>query len=173
MSARLGVLRRLVPILPSETLSMLFNSMVLPKIEYCDTVWANCGKSLSDNLQKLQNRAARLVLGLSRTSHVDNEQLSALGWYSLASRRQMHLLQTVFKSIHQQVPEYLQIFSRTSHTYSTRHNLNLSLQLPKVRLETGRRKFAYRGAFAWNGLPATVRLATSSHSFKKLVKHHC
>jgi len=175
VSSRLGVLRRLVPILPPKTLSMLFNCMILPKIDYCDTVWGNCGKSLSDNLQKLQNRAARLVLGLSRRSHVDNDHLSTLGWKSLASRRKMHLLQTVFKSIHRQLPEYLQIFNRTSHTYATRLNSNLSLQLPKVRLESGRRKFEYRGAFSWNELPPTVKVASSALSFKKLIRNgnHC
>ncbi|KAI8522243.1 hypothetical protein Bbelb_019970 [Branchiostoma belcheri] len=35
------------------------------------------------------------------------------------------------------------------------------------------RKLAYRGAFAWNGLPATVRVDTSYLSFKKVLKQHC
>ncbi|CAH1268940.1 Hypp4035 [Branchiostoma lanceolatum] len=31
-------------------------------MDYCDVIWGNCGKCLSDKLQKLQNRAARLIL---------------------------------------------------------------------------------------------------------------
>jgi len=173
VSARIGVLRRLVPVLPQDTLAMLFNCLILPKVDYCDVVWGNCGKGLSDKLQKLQNRAVRIILGLSYRSHVNNEHLSALGWKDLASRRKLHLLQTVYKSIYNLLPVYLNIFSRTSesHSYSTRHSLNQSLRIPKVKLESGKRTFAYRGAESWNALPLSVKTAPSTQTFKTLCKN--
>ena len=142
----------------------------------CDVVWGNCGKGLSDKLQKFQNRAVRIILDLSYRSHVTTVHLSTLGWKDLASRRQMHLLQTVYKSIHNQLPKYLvDIFNRTSeiHTYSTRHSLNQSLRLPKAKLECGQRMFAYRGVVSWNRLPLIARTAQSMQSFKTQCRQLC
>ena len=36
---------------------------------YCSPVWGNIGKGLSDKLQKLQNRAARIVTFSSYENH--------------------------------------------------------------------------------------------------------
>ena len=35
--------------------------MILPSFDYCDVVWAGLNKGLSDRLQKLYNRAARII----------------------------------------------------------------------------------------------------------------
>ena len=168
VSSRLGVLRRLIPCLPQRTLVMLFNCMVLPKMDYCDVVWGNCGKCLSDRLQKLQNRAARLTLGLPYSHHVGNDELSTLGWKTLASRRNLHLLQSIYKAVNNDLPEYINNFQRASdsHRYPTRHSLNQSLTLPQVRRECGKRKFSYRGANLWNHLPNYIKTSTSMTVFK-------
>ena len=172
VSSRLGVLRRLTPVLPQRTLEMLLSCMILPKLDYCDVVWGNCGKCLSDKLQKLHNRAARIILGLSYSSHVGNNELSSLHWKTLATRRNDHLLQTVYKSVNHQLPEYLHVFHRVSetHNYPTRHSLSQSIQLPLVQLECGRRKFRHRGACSWNELQQSVKTAPNIEAFKYLLK---
>ena len=35
----------------------LCDALIQPQFEYCSAVWENCGKTLLDRLQKLQNRA--------------------------------------------------------------------------------------------------------------------
>ncbi|KAI8513192.1 hypothetical protein Bbelb_098310 [Branchiostoma belcheri] len=50
--------------------------------------------------------------------------------------------------------------------YPTRHSQNLSLKLPLVRLECGKRKFSYRGPALWNRLPTAIKTCPSMSIFK-------
>ena len=40
--------------------SRLYNSLVQPHFDYCNVVWGNCNKGLSEKLHRLQNRPARI-----------------------------------------------------------------------------------------------------------------
>ena len=44
-----------------ETLKTIYYSLVQPYFDYCDVVWSDCSKTRADKLQKLQNRAARII----------------------------------------------------------------------------------------------------------------
>ena len=46
---------------PWKTLPTIYNSLVQPHFDYCSSVWGSCCKSLSQKLQKLQNRAVRVI----------------------------------------------------------------------------------------------------------------
>ena len=61
ISAGLAVLRRISATVPFHTRINIYNALVMPYFNYCSPVWGNIGKSLSDKLQKLQNRASRIV----------------------------------------------------------------------------------------------------------------
>lgn len=41
---------------------LIYKSYFLPILDYCDTVWNCCGKVNSDALEKLQGRAARIIM---------------------------------------------------------------------------------------------------------------
>ena len=47
--------------LPMVSLIILYRSLVEPYFRYCCPVWGSFGASALDKLQKLQNRAARIV----------------------------------------------------------------------------------------------------------------
>ena len=46
---------------PKKSLVTLYKSLVESRLGYCDTVWGNCGETLKNKLQRLQDRAARVV----------------------------------------------------------------------------------------------------------------
>ena len=48
-----------------------FDSPVQPHFNYCSVVWGNCGSGLSEKLQKLHNRAARILMYASYDSNID------------------------------------------------------------------------------------------------------
>ena len=50
----------------------VYNSLVQPHFDYCNIVWGNFGIGLSDKLQKLQNRAARILMSASYDCNVDD-----------------------------------------------------------------------------------------------------
>ena len=59
----LAALRRLKPICPQSTLVTIYKSLILPHLEDCSAVWGCIGNGLSLKLEKLQNRAARIITG--------------------------------------------------------------------------------------------------------------
>ena len=64
---------------PKESLIMVFRTLVEPYFRYCNTVWGNCGQTLLNKLQALQNRAARVVNGVSFDEAEQNSLLKSLG----------------------------------------------------------------------------------------------
>ena len=59
----IGVLRRIKPFVPKDCLLKLYKSLIQPYFDYCSPLWDTCDKTLKDNLQTLQNRAARIISG--------------------------------------------------------------------------------------------------------------
>ena len=48
-------------LVPYGTLHSIYQALVQPDFNYCNIVWGNCGVNLQEKLQKLQNRAARVL----------------------------------------------------------------------------------------------------------------
>ena len=55
-------------------------------LEKLNAVWGNCRRGLSDKLQKLQNKAARVVT-FSNYNTQSSELLDELMWHNLEIRR--------------------------------------------------------------------------------------
>ena len=60
----------------------IYNALVMPYFNYCGAVWGNINKGLADKLQKLQNRAAR-ILTFSNYDVRSSVLLDELGWERL------------------------------------------------------------------------------------------
>ena len=61
----IGALRRIRPLISQCTAVLVYNSLIQPHFDYCSLVWDGLSDQLSDKLQKLQNRAARVTLKAS------------------------------------------------------------------------------------------------------------
>ena len=57
----IGTIKRIKPFVSLEILHYIYNALVQPHFYYCSIFWGNCCKTLSEKLQKLQNRAARIL----------------------------------------------------------------------------------------------------------------
>ena len=84
----------------------IYRGIVQSHFDYCNVVWDSCSKTLSDKLQRLQNRAAR-VLTYSNYDADANELMKILGWKNLETQRQIHKAQMAKKSLNGLVPNYL------------------------------------------------------------------
>jgi hypothetical protein len=89
IASGIGALKRTRPFVPYHTLVSIFNSLVQPHFDYCSVVWGNCSKTLSTKLQKLQNRAARIITYSNFDVNADL-LIDRLGWKKLDSQRQIH-----------------------------------------------------------------------------------
>ena len=99
-------------------------ALVLPYFNYCIAVWSNINKGLADKLQKMQNRAAR-ILTFANYEVRSSVLLDELGWERLEYVRLKQLAVTMYKIHNNLSPLYLrQIFANTSNVHS--HNLRNS-----------------------------------------------
>ena len=149
----LAALRWLRPICPQSTLVTIYKSLILPHLDYCSAVWGCIGNGLSQKLEKLQNRTARIITGSGwdvRTAQI----LRALEWESLADGRTKQLKSLMFKTANNLVPENLSDkFTNVNTIY--RHNLwgaQHKLFIPRPNTEDIKKSFRYRGAVTWNSV---------------------
>ena len=80
VTRNLGVLRRVKPFLKTENLIVIYRSIIEPYFTYCCIVWDSISETQIVNLQKLQNRAARIITGASYLQR-SSDVLCALGWH--------------------------------------------------------------------------------------------
>ena len=86
IASGIGAIKRIRPFVSPEILHYIYNALVQPHFDYCSIVWGNCGKTLSERLQKLQNRAARILTSSSYDADA-RYLLQQLGWKDLLTQR--------------------------------------------------------------------------------------
>jgi hypothetical protein len=61
VGAGISGLRRVREFVPLSTLLTIYNSLIQPLFDYCDVVWDSLPAAGASILQKLQNRAPRVI----------------------------------------------------------------------------------------------------------------
>ena len=86
VASGIGAIKRIRHLVPQATLHQIYQALIQPHFDYCNIVWGNCGITLRNKLQKLQNIAARV---LTYSNHdVDAGHLfKLLGWKNLACQQ--------------------------------------------------------------------------------------
>ena len=142
------------------------NAIVSSHLNYCDIVWDNCGITLSNKLQKVQNRGARIINGSSWDSS-GKQNLSKLNWISLVDKREENTAKMMLKILNNQAPQYLcDKFSYIDKKYNTRQS-KLNVNKIQPHNNSGKRTFQFRGAQVWNSLPDALKSASSINILKK------
>ena len=136
--------------------------LILPHFDYCSPVWDEISVTLSDKRQKLQIRAARVII---RSSYDTSPSilLNRLNWDNLSTltRRKKLKATLMLKIIKGLSPAYLQdLFSIRGTPYNLRN-------LPKPRTNYCKRALGYSGALPWNSLPVNLRKSDSLGYFKR------
>ena len=161
LSSRLGALRRTRKHLIVDAANKVYTATILPLLDYCDIAWSSIGKTACARLDKLQERASKLILSQSR------EPLKHLKWLALAKRRDMHTTTMTFRCMSGKVPvSFKQYFKRNSCPYELWKNKN-NLMIPRVNTEIARGSFYYSGAKLYNNLPNKIKTSLSMSTLKK------
>ena len=82
---KLVQINRIKHLLDKETLLLLINAFVFSKLFYCSTVFSNTSKSSVRKLQRVQNFAARIILGLPKFDH-NSQGIKSLKWLPVKDR---------------------------------------------------------------------------------------
>ena len=157
------------PFIPKETAIQIYNALILPYFDYCSPVWDSLSGYLSDKLQKLQNRAARVVTKVPFDTN-SNHFLTTLNWERLSFLRKKRKALMMYKTMNGHAPDYLQrLFTQYHSNYNLR-NSEGKLALPKPITNYLKRSFSYSGATLWNNLPSSLRNVGSVDQFKRNLK---
>ena len=106
IASGIGAIKRVRPFVPPAILLYIYSALIQAHSDYCNLVWGNCGKTLSDRLQKLQKSASR-VLTFSSDDTDAKGLIRQLGWKDLCTQRQIQKALMVYRSLNGLVPEYL------------------------------------------------------------------
>jgi hypothetical protein len=99
-------LRQLRRLLGPDVMKMLVSAFILSRLDYCNAVLAGLPKSTTDILQRVQNAAARLILGLRPQDSADGA-LKQLHWMPIRYRIRYKLCVLVHGVTVHQSPSYI------------------------------------------------------------------
>ena len=175
LKRNVGILKRMSKTLPTESLIMLYKTLIEPHIRYCSVVWGNCGEVLKDKLQIFQNRAARIITKTPFDNADHFALLQKLQWLSVRDIINYETGVHMFKAVNHLMPKQINDFFiplASQHSYQTRSMTNGNLYMPTSQLSIEQRALNYKGSKLWNEIPPEIRNAPSLNSFKIKYKNY-
>ncbi len=143
IASAIGALKRVRQFIDTDTALKIYIALIQPYFDYCSAVWDGLNITLNDKLQKLQNRAARIITKsrydtssselFGKLGWDTSELFGKLGWDNLLIRRKKHKAILMFKTVNDLTPHYLrELFQSRSTGYNLRNSEN-TLFVPKPR----------------------------------------
>ena len=172
ISRNIGVLYKLREYISEKSLLILYNSLVLSHLNYCNIAWGNCSVTKINSLCLLQKRAIRTITKSDYLAHT--EPL----FHRLKTLRidDIHSLQTgifMYKYSNDKLPSLFQNYFELNsniHTYPTRRSSDFHLENPRTIL--AQKSVRHHGPDIWNTLPCSIRQCPTLSNFKVLLKKH-
>ena len=93
---RIKIMRKHKFQLDRKSLQTIYFSFIRPLQEYAYVVWNHCTQYESNELDKIQNEAARTVTGATKLASIDS-LYTQTGWKTLGSRGKTHKLTIFYK----------------------------------------------------------------------------
>ena len=158
----------------------IVHAFISSHLDYCNGLFAGLPQSNLAPLQRLQNTAARLVTRTRKSEHI-TPVIRSLHWLPIHERVIFKVLLLVHKIILDRAPSYLQdlVSLRSTALSSSSRRLRSAttahLQLfpgPRTMTRYGDRAFSSLAPKLWNNLPIHIREASTTDSFKTLLKTH-
>lgn len=137
----------------------LVDSLVLSRLNYCDTVYGPCLLARTNKLiQRIQNAYIRYCVDIPRRSHVTLFAMQH-NILKMEARRRLHLAGLLFGVVTTQKPRYLYeklTWRQDSSKTHIRTGTN-PLSIPQHRTAAFRGSFRYAATHCWNNLPPPMR----------------
>lgn len=171
---RLKLLYKLRPYLSEKLRVALCESLVLSRLNYCDTVYGPCLLVRTAKLvQRVQNACTRFCFKVPPRSHI-TPFLNSANIIKMEARRKLHLATMLFGVISSGIPKYLfdkLKWSQDRCKYQRRACTSVFVT-PRHRLVAFRGSFRYAATRCWNNLPPPLRALKVRSTFKKHLRHH-
>ena len=144
-----SILKRMSKVLPTESLCMLYKTLIGPHFRYCSIILGNCGEILKDKLQTLQNRDAMII---TRTPYEVANHFALLKHSKCLDVRNIINLDMdifMYKAMNQLVPGQIsEMFTCLSNTVFLSNQVNGKLKSFYSRKSSHGRTKIIRGMLA-------------------------
>ena len=156
--------------LSTDVAHMLAHCFITSRLDYCNSLLTGIPLYLKEKLQKIQNKAARIVVRANKTDE-STSILQRLHWLPIDKRIDYKVACQVFKCLNGTAPSYLiNLISRYEPPRSLRsssQNLLVS-GVPGSKFEE--RAFCFYAPIVWNNLSFQTRTCETYETFKKHLK---
>jgi len=177
-------IRHKLPLPVAQTLAC---TIVVSRLDYCNSVLYGAPKSSIARLQRVQNMLAREVLNKPRRSH-SAELLQSLHWLPVKERIDFKVVLLTYKIRNSSTPDYLNclmtnhsstpdylnclLTNRVINSVTLRSSPKQVLHVPRSQTVglCGTRAFSIAAPTLCNKLPADFQMANSAACFKKRLK---
>ena len=165
ISQMIGIIGRARRFMETPQLILLYNTMVLPHLQYCLINWGNFKDDRNlrykDRILRLQKCFLRIIYGKSRLSHAD-PLFAQMGALKIDDLFKQSVRCFSFKLTKNMLPKRMSsLASRINHSHCTRASqTNLTIN------SSNHRSLKYIAPTQWNALPTTLKQLPSISSFK-------
>ena len=162
------------PHLNEKCTIQLIVSLVLSKLDYCNCLFYNMSNYNFNQLQLVQNHAARIVKKAHKRTSATSI-LFDLHWLPVKQRVSYKIALTVFKCLNNEdFPIYLkELITIYTPSRTLRSCDKFLLKKPFMKLLTfGQKSFSFAAPEVWNSLPFEIRSCHNFNIFKKKLKTH-
>ena len=158
------IISKIKGFLTSKEKCTLLTSLVLSKIDYCNSLYYGVNCTLLKKLQVVQNSAARLVFNKRKYDH-SSDLLFKLHWLPVKDRIVFKINLLVHKAIYHPTPTDIQelVLINSARTF------NLTSYY-RSNSTFGDRSFTVYAPKVWNNLPQNLKAETSLDTFKSHLK---
>ena len=169
-SQQIGVLRRLRKLIPTRAKLQLYKAAILPHLTYCSTIWHFCRASYKRKVERLQERALRVVFNNESLSYDELLRLAELP--SQVNRRVQDIAILMFKAKKNLLPSRIQELFTLKANCDRRYSLrNSDFKMPRFNtIKYGKHSIRYYGPFLWSKLTKELRTEDSLHGFKTKIR---
>ena len=175
LNFQLRNITRIRKYLDQDSCHHIVRSLITSRLDYGNSLLFGITGAHFDKLQKIQNKAARLICGARRNEHI-SPYLARLHWLRVHHRVIFKLLVIMYNCVKGTAPKYISsdiIFHHSIMKRNLRSTTDLTrLHIAKTKRAYGDRAFRVAGPKLWNELPTHIRESQSVSTFKKLLKTH-
>ena len=157
--------------LTENAVKTLTQSVVISRLDYCNSVCIGLPMKSIHRLQLAQNAAARVIKRTPKRGHM-TPVLRDLHWLPRNRRIEFKILLFVFKALHSEAPPYLCDLLNWYHPNRHLRSANTPSLVPNRNktVKFGKRLMDTAAASLWNFLPDEIKCAPNIMIFKKHLK---
>ena len=166
-------LQHIRPSLTRDVANTIACSVVAARMDYCNSLLTGISDKNLDKLQRVQNRAARIVCNVGRRQSSSRDLLVKLHWLPVRQRISYKLATLCFKAHKLHQPSYLSAAVQLHQPQRTLRSATKELSIiPPCKTVLGSRRFSVAAPTIWNSLPVTLRSVDNFKTLKTGLKTH-